>query len=243
MASDERLLTTEKDVIFRFVQHSGLPVSCFEWRENLRFEEPVMNMGMSQTKASVLLYVPSEFTYTFGQFSDQLFPGVMERIERRDVYKKNGLAGRLRLRNEAILDWLKRVKEEVNAPDLWAEMQKSREFLGAASTTQNNEHFTEKDKLFLSERFAELATALEKRHDLPPEQVKAIEDGFANIVKAMDTFGKKDWFNLATGILVNVVIGVALAPAAANDLLHRFSALARPLFDIGVKLLSQPGFN
>jgi hypothetical protein len=242
MIEDERLLTTEKDVIFKFVERYGLPVSCFEWKVNPRFEEPVVMAGITITQASVLAYAPSGFTYTFGKFYSQLFPGMLERVERRDVYK-NGLAGRLRYRNSAVLDWLKRVKEEVNAPDLWTKMQENREFLGVASTSENTEHFTEKDKLFLSERFAELTAVIEKQHDLPVTQVNAIKHGFADIVKAMNSYGKKDWFNLATGILVNIAVNAMFAPAAANDLLQGLSVVVQPLFDVGVRLLSQPGTN
>jgi len=53
----------------------------------------------------------------------------------------------------------------------------------------------------------------------------------------MDRLGKKDWFNYAVGLLVNIAVAAAFSPSAARDLLHGFSHAVQPLFDAFLKLI------
>jgi hypothetical protein len=76
---------------------------------------------------------------------------------------------------------------------------------------------------------------LSTTHRLAESQTQAIHDGFEQIKTEMNRFGKKDWINNATGLLFNLMVGSALAPAAARDLYNIFVAAA-PLLDLAHKL-------
>jgi hypothetical protein len=235
--NDVRLLPTERNAIFELVAESGLAASCFEWADSQRFEEPIVMHGVTYTTVSMLVHVPSTFSYKFGKYYDQLFPGVKERVERRDIFK-NGLDQKWRYRIEAVRDWLYRLKEEVEAPDLWSEMLQDRRFIQiSAYTIQPDEVFTVQDKIYMSQQLEQMKLAMGASHELQMEQVRAIETGFADIVAAMDRFGKKDWLNLAIGTLVNIAVAASFAPSAASDLLHRFIGVVGPLFDAAQKML------
>jgi len=69
------------------------------------------------------------------------------------------------------------------------------------------------------------------------DQIAAINEGFESVVSAMDRLGKKDWFNYAVGLLVNIAVAAAFSPSAARDLLHGFSHAVQPLFDAFLKLI------
>jgi hypothetical protein len=233
MENDVRVLRTEKNAVFEFIVQSGLDPSEFRWEEG-QFEEIIPNYGATYSTASRLRHVPSKFYFSFGKYYDQFSPGVRNRVEMINLTTE-----RWDVRFESLQTWLARLKEEVEAPDLWLEALQDRQLFQIASESlQSNGQFSPEEKAHVIRELAEVRRLLISAHHLQHHQSEALERGFDYVVQAMDRLGKKDWINLAMGALVNIAVTAAFAPAAASDLLHQFRVVVSPLYDAVLRLLS-----
>jgi len=236
--TDVRLLKPERNEVFRLVEHVGLSTSCFAWEESIDHKEPVRRslVGYFTYTVSVLVHVPSQFAYTFGKFIDQFSPGINARVEKANLIF--GPQNKDKVRRQTVYNWLRRLREEVETPDLWQEMLKDRELYQIASSDMYSlEVFTSQDKLYLSQQLKQVQNQLAKEHQLSANQAQAVEQRFAEIVEGMDRFGKKDWINWAIGALTGFALNAMFSPSAARDMLHGFIAVVGPLFDAAVKLI------
>jgi hypothetical protein len=69
------------------------------------------------------------------------------------------------------------------------------------------------------------------------QQKEMLEQGFAEMKGAINRMGKKDWFNAAIGLLVNVVVAAAFAPDAAHAMFNAFTSAVAPIFHVVLNLL------
>lgn len=234
---DVRLMTTERDNMFRVIEHVGLATSCFQWRELKNYMEP-SEYGSSWTKASVLVHVPSEYFYTFGKYVDQFSPGRTDRVESKSLYEYSN-SDKWSSRWQSVETWITRLKEEIDAPDLWSQLLKDREvYQLASSTVQPGDVFTAQDKHYVAQQFRQIQNQLSTVHRLQEQQVQAMNQKFGEIVEGMNRFGKKDWLNWAIGALTGFALNAAFSPAAARDLFHGFIGAVGPLFDAVRNLIS-----
>jgi hypothetical protein len=90
----------------------------------------------------------------------------------------------------------------------------------------------------VKEQLKDVRRQLEAVHKLSTVQDQAIEKGFSEIVQSMSSYSKKDWFNQASGLLINIAVAYAFSPGAASDLYHRFVAAVAPLFEAVTRLLT-----
>jgi hypothetical protein len=233
-------MMTEKNAVFEAVDRAGLDARAFEWRVLESYMEP-SQFGANYSEASQLHHCASGYFYTFGQYIDQFSPGPTDRIESASLYEYSD-SNKWRNRWSALTTWLERLKEELEAPDLWQEMLKERSLSVSTALLPPTEHFTDADRRYLAESLRRIEADIGQQHQLTATQTQAIHDGFEEIKYAMDRFGKKDWVSMATGLLFNVMVGVALSPSAARDLYHKFAAAVVPLLNIAHKMI-QSGFH
>jgi hypothetical protein len=222
--------------VFEMVNFVGLPVADFQWRiERL---EHNYHGGASYCNGSALYHVESQFFYKFGEWSDVFSPGRIDRVQTVEL-STYASSNRWEQRTEPVLVWLSRLKEELDAPDLWNELITDRNaYTIATVTTRHNDRFTTQETSYVAVQLQQVRQQLQAAHDLTAVQTRAIEKGFAEIVQSMNSYGKKDWFNQASGLLVNIAVAYAFSPAAASDLYHRFVAAVAPLFEAVMNLLS-----
>jgi hypothetical protein len=234
MAEDVRLITTERNAVFKVVERSGLDPSEFEWKaEDLEEAGPGQFMVVS-SKLSILVHKPTGFYYKFGTYGDEYSPGLNARIVRIDFgYRKWDVRG------AALRQWLLELKTQYEALDLWQELLKERQLYELAVAPQlENTQFSIEEKNFVRKQLDDLRKEITSMHNLQLQQAAALENGFLYLSDSMERFGKRDWFNLAIGTLVNVAIAATLSPDVARDLLHRFLSAIQPLFNAALNLLS-----
>ena len=217
------------------VEKSGLNPAVFTWEER-KHEEPVQWSGMTYAMASVLLHPESEYFYTFGNYHDSCSPGVHERIERHDIYE-NGVEGRWDCRLPVVKSWLARLKEELDAPDLWGQLFDGKALATHSALTPPTARFTEEQVRLLSGEFKRIEKRVTDLHDLTVAQKEAMHEGFEDIKAEMKRFGIKDWVNYACGLLFNMMVGATFAPSAARDLYNSFVAAVAPLLDVAHRLI------
>ncbi len=235
MPEDVRLTRTEKNAIFIMIEESGLSPAVFTWKER-RHEEPVEMFGMTCATASVLLHPESDYFYTFGNYCDSCSPGGYERIERQETFK-DGVKGRWNYRHRAVKSWLERLKEELDAPDLWGKLFEGKALAIRSALTPPTARFTQEQVRSLSFEFRRIEQRTADLHELTVAQKEAMHEGFEEIKAEMNRFGIKDWVNLACGLLFNVLVGAAFAPNAAFDLYNSFAAAVSPLLDATQRLI------
>jgi hypothetical protein len=183
--------------------------AMFTWEER-KHEESIQMHGMTYTKASALLHAETGYFYTFGYYYDSCSPGSdYERIERLDILG-GGVGKRWTHRIPAVLSWLGRLKDELEAPDMWGEL-----FSGKAPAIQNaltppEIRFTQEQIGLFSAEFQRIEQRIDDLHKLTQSQKEAIHDGFEEIKAEMKRFDVKDWVQMATGLLFNIMVGSAL---------------------------------
>ncbi len=184
---------------------------------------------------SKLVHTDSQFFYRCGLHIDKCSPGQGYRVQAVPLTPDPQL--KWQDREIAFGRWLLRLREEVQTSDLWAEIAKTKSLSIKIAITSAEEKFDEKEIGYLHGELNRIEAQIQAIHKLTTSQTEAIHGGFEEIRSEMNRFGKKDWANMATGLLFNIMVGSALAPSAARDLYNMFAAAVAPLLDVAHKLL------
>src|SRR5690242_11683598 len=117
MPSDATLTKTERNKVFGVVEKSGLSPLDFSWSEVE--ERQALHRDVAVT-VSRLTHGPTSYFFQFGLNYVEFCPGAIKKQEfnRHEDFWPN---------KQAVLkEWLIRVREEIEAPDLWAAISNSR---------------------------------------------------------------------------------------------------------------------
>ncbi len=156
----------------------------------------------------------------FGGLNVVYSPGTTrkeEREEHRDSWEN---------RYSSFRAWLSCLRNEIDAPDLWAAIGQEKALFAAVSTTSNNDPFTPSERHDVATKLDELKQQFLCAQQFQMEQADFIERQFTYLREASERLGRKDWLNTALGGFVALIVGLALEPEKAKGLL----ALAGTLF-------------
>lgn len=132
-----------------------------------------------------------------------------------------GVEGRVRA-------WAREVKEDVDTPDLWAQLQRQREVLtGARYVHVENTPFTSDEQVAIADRLRQTKEYVTSTYSLSEEQVLHLEARLDDIAAAAGRMGRKDWTLLVCGALLGVFVQGILPQEAVQDILRMtFDGLA-----------------
>src|SRR5579862_8368146 len=133
MATDATLTRTQKNAVLQVIQKVQLDPAEFSWTE-IQTEE--WTMQPNQYRASKLIHHGTNYYITFGGLQMNWSPGANRKVE-SEAHDDLWPAKIIQLEK-----WLRRVKAEVDAPDLWVAVGKERELSDAASSHLENKPFT-----------------------------------------------------------------------------------------------------
>jgi hypothetical protein len=232
---DIRLLRTKRNEVFAIVDNYHL-THLDLLLVDARFEESTEH-GLLQYHGSEVVHNQSGFFYRFGKVYDVYTPAEPERTV---LFRFDDLGdySQWERRKQHVAKWLNWLKGEVDTPDLWSEVAKTKSLATATAIIPPEERFNKEETLYIAESLKRIEAGIADQHQLTASQTEAIHDGFEEIKVEMNRFGKKDWVNNATGLLFNIMVGSALAPSAARDLYNMFVAAVAPLLDVAHKLIS-----
>lgn len=232
MDRDVRLLKTVKNAVLELVLQSGIDPSEFHWKDG-RIEDG-SEYGVAEFTVSILNHASGHF-FRFGAYTDTFSPGHASRIAHEDIsYVRENWPNRLNI----VHNWLRYLKRELDAPDLWSAILQERQLLRISSQPQlPNAQFTSEEKQYVIHQLDDIRRLLVSSHRLQAEQAETIEQGFNYIVESMDRSGKKDWLMLAIGSLVTIATTATLSPEIAREMFHRFGLAVAPLFEALLKLI------
>jgi hypothetical protein len=122
-----------------------------------------------------------------------------------------------------ISTWLEEVKQDLDTPDLWAELQREGELLGAGSSVvTENTPFTADEQREIAERLKKLGEYVRVTHSLSMAQMQALQEKVDYLVTASNRFGRKDWLILFMGAIFSYLFGAGLPPESAHTIFTTF---------------------
>jgi len=148
------------------------------------------------------------------------------------VYSWSGVEDRLSA-------WLGEVKQDIETPDLLAELEREREVLGTGpAETVENAAFNPDERQEIAKQLQEIKEFAENAHSLSGHQMKALEAKIEYLNDAADRLGRLDWRAAALGTMFTLAAEAMLPPEAAR---HIFLMLFQPLGHLfGHPLLELP---
>jgi hypothetical protein len=119
--------------------------------------------------------------------------------------------------------WLEEVKRDLETPDLWAELRREAELLGAGvDKVTENTPFTLDEQKQIAARIDELAKSVSRTHSLSEDQMHALDAKLDYLVDASRRLGRKDWFITFIGVIITFVLTAAIAPESARTIFQTF---------------------
>jgi hypothetical protein len=116
--------------------------------------------------------------------------------------------------------WLKKLKRELEEPDLW-EAIANEKVLSEISVEQNeNIPFSIEEIHRIQESLNEIKQYLIPSQPFSAEQLKYLDARFDYLDDAATRLGRKDWIVIFVGSLTNIIVGLALTPSIARELFH-----------------------
>ena len=192
----------KRNQVFEAIQAAGLAPEGFDWG--------------SGADESWVRHLSSEAYFVFG--------GIPGRYVARYVAGDDPVEEREALSWQAQMKhverWLRAVKLDIEMPDLWAELQRETELLGAtADEAIENTPFTPDEREEISERLQEMRAYAKRTYSLSEEQMRVLEAKLDYLAAAAGRLGRIDWRGLFVGTMLTLVLTAALPPESARHIL------------------------
>jgi hypothetical protein len=199
--------------VFQWITSARLDPSKFIWSD-ISTKAHATQLGADT--ASKITYKETESCFIFSKvgslWGTVCSPGENTRIsESLTIYwdsKELGFA-----------DWLVNLQREINEPDLWSHLA---DYQTAGSeqfrTEEGNELFTPAQVEQIAEGIKRVEGYLKIECKLSAGQMSAANEKLDYLVDASKRLGRKDWFNIAMGVVFNIAIQLALSPVQAKSI-------------------------
>jgi hypothetical protein len=192
----------QRNEIFRAVEDAGLSPDEFDW-----------DFGADE---STLRHRLSGAYFVFG--------GVAGAYVSRYLAGEGPVEERTELSQYRLMQqvqfWLTNVKLDIDTPDLWAQLQGEAELLGAVfDETTENTPLTSAERQAIAGQLRELRDYVSRTYSLSEAQTRFLEEKLDDLAAATDRVGRKDLLLMAAGLMLSYVLGAALPPEAARDIL------------------------
>ena len=131
-----------------------------------------------------------------------------------------------------ILKWLRVVKEESDAPDLWALAQQERAWLTSTDVGANTP-FTVEERRQITQHLSTIEKYAIKTYKLTGAHQAHVREQLRYLNDAAGRVGRFDWKNLAASTFLNIVLTLGLNPEKVQTLLALATQLLGPLVAAG----------
>ncbi|MBA7510499.1 hypothetical protein ES705_02484 [subsurface metagenome] len=206
------LMKSQKNDIFKVIRHMGLKPSEFQWEER-------NSWWMADVQVSALLHRRTGYYFVFD------FDGESHRAERspgRDSPVERELTEHWGIQCQYAMGWLGYLKREVEAPDLWTIFLRETKLTEAAPSAHiTNSPFVVEEQRDISTRLREIEKHLITTQNLTRKHTEFIRKEFDYLRKAVKRVGRRDWLNIAFGVLFLIAAKIKLDPSAALELFQR----------------------
>jgi hypothetical protein len=206
------LLRTQKNEILQKITKFELNPSDFTFDEIERKEIRCI--------VSKLVHKPTRFYFIFAfnfVYPDQR---MIEYFPMGDGKKKVDSTYEMSNVMDYVVGWLRVVKREIEAPDLWATIIDEKKLFEIASTPNlGNDLLNPEQQKYISEKLEEVKNHLIKIKEFNIEQRRFIEDRFNHMDETLKIMGMQNWIQTVIGVCFTIIYGLALAPPQAREFL------------------------
>jgi hypothetical protein len=121
---------------------------------------------------------------------------------------------------ERVQRWAREVKDDVNTPDLWAEVTRQRQILtGARYENVQNTPFTSAERGEIAKQIQQLKELVKKTSSLSEAQMQSLATKLDDLVTASGHIGRKDWQLMAYGVLFGMIVTDFVSPEVVRGIL------------------------
>lgn len=228
------LLKSQKNEVLKIIQKSGLEPANFLWviGKYIVPSDDILTRGLIDNEYEVpkLIYKYSQFHFQFemlnGRHHCTFSPG------REKPFEIQSPGSWLYLTNH-IEEWLHYLKREIEAPDLWAEMEKYRISVSLALPEQvRNEPIPAYEAEEIANKLQELADKIDEQFDLDTEQNQFVRSKLDYLANAAKRQPSMDWVHTSIGVYVTIAMSLTLAPDKAGELWQLMKSLVGPFLHL-----------
>jgi hypothetical protein len=160
----------------------------------------------------VLTHRPTGYYFKFGVLYLDFSPGTRLKEQHERYHSGNSRAN-------YVNDWLRELRKEVDAPDLWAVIGQEKLLATAASSeTIDNRPFTPNELQLINTKLDEIKGYILEDQSFDADQAEFVECEFAYLRESATRMGRKDWLNIVIGGLVGTIFTLGLDPEKARGL-------------------------
>lgn len=236
MAEDYKLLKTQKNEVFKILQEAGLEPANFSWAE-----EP--SISNSEVYVSRLNYGGSQFYFQFDFFRNLQWRNssdpklttshYCEFSPGEDAVVSREHPGSWRLQKDNVHYWAKYIKRQIEAPDLWSEIEKYRAALPLVTNEQLvNEPIPAYEVDEIVEKIQLLADKIEKQFELDEEQNQFVRSKLNYLEDAAKRQPRRDWENILISVFIGIAFQLALEPTKAQQFWQLVKGIIGPFIHL-----------
>ncbi|MCA1701253.1 MAG: hypothetical protein LC790_21090 [Actinobacteria bacterium] len=115
---------------------------------------------------------------------------------------------------EHLRRWLRDVRNNLETPDLWAELLSEREMLGVAPEGDENTPFTRDEQGEIAKRLREVEEYVKATYSLSEGQAHALRARLDYLETAAGRLGRTDWRGVFVGVVVSLGADASFGPSA-----------------------------
>jgi hypothetical protein len=201
---------TQKNDVFLAINKAGFSPAEFVWKEH-------DSTYASYAYVSVLEHYPSGHYFVFdnGKAGRKcIFSPGRELWEQTVEPRFPGWDGQLQI----VDTWLALLKNEVEAPDLWASISQEKKLVQLASNREADQTpFSEDEKKQIIKGLNEIKTYLLTAQKHSEEQAEFIGRRFDYLEGAIDRLDRQAWLHTTIGVFFTIVVGVGMAPDVSRE--------------------------
>jgi hypothetical protein len=121
---------------------------------------------------------------------------------------------------EKVQRWATEVKEDVDTPDLWAELQRDQDIITVADfEAVENTPFTPDEQTEIATRLREIKAYVKTNYALSAEQMAHLDARFDHAEAASRRMGRKDWVVFFYGVGCTTIVQGLLPPEGLRHIL------------------------
>lgn len=218
MIKKHMLLKSQKNQVFKILQEEGLEPANFSWVETTSVWGADIIISSLNYRGGHFYF---KFDFFFSKRVDDFIPKTphCEFSPGGELPMSHEYPDNWQLQKDCVHKWAGYLKREIEAPDLWAEMEKYKTSVSLALPEQLlNEPIPASEAEKISEQLSSLADKIEKQFELTNEQNQFVRSKLNYLADAAKRQRSMDWANTLIGVSVTIAMGLALAPDKAKEL-------------------------
>ncbi len=205
--SDNRLLRTQRNDVFRTIRKAGLNPLDFKFSEKEMTQNDGSGSlgGVRTDLCHQVIHEPSGYGCLFALYTVYFSPGDFSLHANQRVLDWDQSIS-------AVSAWLRNLKREIDAPDLWASLTQEMELLGLESSEASNAPFGLEEQAQIKRAIDEIRVYITSTYCLAEEPLRRVHAKLDYLIDASTRVGRIDWKN----IFVSSLIALALQQLSAT---------------------------